>query len=81
MLPVNPGGYLFVSGIDLDIRTKVALDSGWRPLQDLIEKIHDGDPSIRNEWPWQYSGLEPLNKKRHDWKFRYASVFQLGGRN
>jgi chemotaxis methyl-accepting protein methylase len=29
---VKPGGYLFVSGIDLDIRTKVARDLGWRPL-------------------------------------------------
>jgi 2-polyprenyl-3-methyl-5-hydroxy-6-metoxy-1,4-benzoquinol methylase len=27
---VNPGGYLFVSGVDLDVRTKVALDLGSR---------------------------------------------------
>src|SRR5712692_5456531 len=30
---VNPGGYLFTSGIDLDIRTKVALDLGWKPVR------------------------------------------------
>ena len=77
---VNPGGYLFVSGIDLDIRAKVASDLGWRPIQDLMEDIHNGDPSVRGDWPWQYWGLEPFNKRRRDWKLRYASAFQLGVR-
>jgi chemotaxis methyl-accepting protein methylase len=75
---VNSGGYLFVSGIDVDIRTKVARDLGWKPLQDLMEDIHDGDPIVRSDWPFKWWGLEPLNKKRQDWKIRYASVFQLG---
>ena len=30
---VAPGGYLFVSGIDLGIRTKVAIELGWAPFQ------------------------------------------------
>ena len=75
---VNPGGYLFVSGIDLDVRTKVARDLGWKSLQDLIEEIHDGDPSLRRDWPWEWWGLEPLNQRRRDWKIRYASGFRLG---
>jgi SAM-dependent methyltransferase len=75
---VNPGGYLFVSGIDLDVRTKVAHDLGWKPLRDLMEDIHDGDPVLRVDWPWQYWGLEPFNKRRHDWEVRYASGFQIG---
>lgn len=75
---VRPGGYLFVSGIDLDVRTKVARDLGLRPLRDLMEDIHDGDAVLRDDWPWEYWGLEPLNRKRQDWKLRYASVFQLG---
>lgn len=75
---LKPGGYLFVSGVDLDIRTKVALDLGWTPVRDLIEEMHDGDPSVRRDWPWKYWGLEPFNRKRHDWRVRYASVFQLG---
>lgn len=74
---VNPGGYLFVSGIDLDIRTKVACDLGWKPVLDLMEDIHKGDPCLRVHWPWGYTGLEPFNKRRHDWKIRYAAVFQL----
>jgi SAM-dependent methyltransferase len=77
---VNPGGYLFVSGMDLDVRTKVARNLSWKPLGDLMEDIHDGDPSVRGDWPWKYWGLEPFNKRRHDWNIRYASVFQLGGK-
>jgi chemotaxis methyl-accepting protein methylase len=78
---VAPGGYLFVSGIDLDVRTKVVSDLGWKPCQDLIEDIHDGDSSLRVDWPCKYWGLEPMNKRRRDWKIRYASVFQLGEAN
>jgi SAM-dependent methyltransferase len=75
---VDSGGYLVVSGIDLDVRTKVAKDLGWRPIADLLEDIHDGDRSLRLSWPWRYWGLEPFDTRRHDWKVRYASAFQLG---
>jgi SAM-dependent methyltransferase len=77
---VSPGGYLFVSGIDLDVRTKVAVDLGWTPVLGLLEEIHNGDPSVRRDWPWKYWGLEPFDSKRRDWKTRYAAVFQLGSR-
>ncbi len=72
----RPGGYLFVVGIDLDVRTKVADDLGWRAVDELLEEIHDGDPVMKTFWPWSYVGLEPLNKKRADWKRRYAAAFQ-----
>jgi chemotaxis methyl-accepting protein methylase len=75
---VTPGGYLFVSGVDLDVRTMVARDLGWAPLPDLVEEIHDGDSHVRMGWPSEYWGLEPLNKRRRDWKTRYASGFRLG---
>jgi SAM-dependent methyltransferase len=74
---VRPNGYLFVSGIDLDIRATVACDLGWKPLEELLEEIHEGDPCLRSYWPCHYSGLEPLNKRRPDWKIRYAAGFQL----
>jgi hypothetical protein len=73
---VEPNGYLFVSGIDTDIRTKVASDLGWKPLPDLLEEIHEGEPYMRSIWPCHYAGLEPLNK-RGNWKIRYAAGFQL----
>ena len=75
---VRPGGYLFVSGVDLDVRTKVARELGWTPVTELINEIHEGDRSLRNDWPLHYWGLEPFDRRRSDWHIRYASVFQLG---
>jgi chemotaxis methyl-accepting protein methylase/mannose-6-phosphate isomerase-like protein (cupin superfamily) len=80
---VSPHGYLFVSGIDLDIRTKVADELGWHPLQELLEEIHEAD-CLRSFWPCHYAGLEPLHNRRQDSRLRYAAAFQLvpsgGGR-
>jgi len=73
-----PGGHLFVSGVDLDVRTKVARDLGWKPVPDLLEEIHEGDPSLRVSWPHKYWGLEPIDRRRSDWQIRYASVFRIG---
>jgi SAM-dependent methyltransferase len=74
---VSDGGYLFVSGVDLDVRTKIALDLGWEPVRELITEIHDGDPSLRADWPWEWWGLEPLNRRKRDWPTRYAAVFRI----
>ena len=76
---VAPGGHLVVSGIDLDVRAKVAGELGWKPVRDAMEDIHDGDRSLRRSWPWKYWGLEPFDGARPDWMLRYASVFQIGG--
>ena len=73
---VRSGGHIFVSGIDLSVRTKVARDLGWDPSQELLEEIHEGDPCMRSYWPCHYAGLEPLDKRRGDWKIRYAAAFQ-----
>ena len=75
---VKPGGYLFVSGVDLDVRTEVARAMRWEPVTDLIREIHEGDASLRRGWPMEYWGLEPFQDDRPDWMIRYASVFQLG---
>lgn len=74
---VKPDGYFFVSGVDLDVRTMVAREMGWKPVPDLLREIHEGDPSLRNGWPLEYWALEPFQAQRGDWKLRYAAVFQL----
>jgi SAM-dependent methyltransferase len=74
---VEPGGYLFASGVDLDVRTKVARDLGWEPIADLLEEVHNADPSLRNHWPWEWAGLEPLDRRRSDWRTRYATAFRV----
>jgi chemotaxis methyl-accepting protein methylase len=74
---VRPGGYLFVSGIDLDVRTRVVRDLMLEPITDSIEDIHNGDSSLRRDWPLTYWGLEPFNMRRRDWRVRYSSVFRV----
>jgi SAM-dependent methyltransferase len=71
------GGYLFVTGVDLDVREKVARDLHWTPVLDLIREIHDGDPIIRRDWPWEWWGLEPLDDTWPDWPMRYAVAYRL----
>jgi chemotaxis methyl-accepting protein methylase len=73
---VKPGGHLFVSGVDLDVRSRVLQQLGWTPVTELINEIHEGDISLRRDWPLEYWGLEPIDEGRIDWKMRYASVFQ-----
>jgi len=71
------GGYLFVSGVNLNVKAKVAKQLGWDPVMDLIEEVHDGDPCLRGLWPGHYAGLEPLSRRAPDWKIRYAAAFCL----
>ena len=73
---VKPGGYLFASGVDLDVRMRVALDLKWKPVTELTEEVHDGDPSIRDGWPFDYWAKEPLDPGRCDAMIRYAPAFQ-----
>jgi len=75
---VRAGGYLFVTGVDLDVRTGVARELGWTPVTELMREIHEGDSSIRRGWPLNYWGLEPFDERRKDWQIRYSSVFQIG---
>ena len=75
---VKPGGYVFVSGVDLDVRTKVTKEMDWKPVPDLIREIHEGDFSLAMGWPLEWWGLEPFSKDHPDWRIRYASVFQVG---
>jgi SAM-dependent methyltransferase len=75
---VKPGGHIFVSGVDLDIRTAVATDLGWAPVPALVEEIHNGDPCMLNDWPWKYWGLEPFDLRKPNWHMRYAAFFRIG---
>ena len=73
---VKPGGYLFVGGVDLDVRTRIAVELGWSPVTESIREIHDCD-DVRSAWPMEYWALEPFDDSRPDWQTRYAAVFQM----
>ena len=74
---VSSGGHLFVTGVDLNVRTKLALELGWDPIPELTAEIHDGDSLVRADWPWHWWGLEPLDRRRPDWQTRYAAAFRI----
>jgi chemotaxis methyl-accepting protein methylase len=72
---LKPGAALFVSGVDLDVRSRVTREHGLEPLGD-VEALHEGDATLREGWPWQYWGLEPIDRARPDWRHYYASAFR-----
>jgi chemotaxis protein methyltransferase CheR len=76
---LDQGGYLFVSGVDLYIKTKVVQQQGWIPIEEDLEEVHNGDTRMTRDWPFNYSSLEPLNKRRRNWRIRYAQVFYVRG--
>ncbi len=75
---VRLGGYLFASGVDLDVRAKIAQEMGWKPVTEMMREVYEGDPSLTNEWPTEYWTVEPFQTKQRDWITRYSSVFRLG---
>ncbi len=74
---VKPGGLLFCRGVDLDVRERVTQQFRLEPVSLRIEEIHESNPRERRGWPWEYWGLEPLDKTRKDWVRRYATVFRV----
>ena len=76
---VRPGGLFLCRGVDLDVRERVVQEFSLRPVALRIEELHDINPRERRGWPWEYWGLEPLDKTRPDWVRRYATVFQVPG--
>jgi chemotaxis protein methyltransferase CheR len=76
---VRPDGLLVCRGVDLDVRAKVARSLRLTPVTAYIEEIHNADPDLdaRKSWPWHYTSLEPMNRRRPDWQERYAAIFRL----
>ena len=73
---VKPGGHLLVSGVDLDVRSTVTRDAGLIPVPEAIEPLHGGDPTLLRGWPFEYWGLEPIDRGRPDWMHRYGTAFR-----
>jgi SAM-dependent methyltransferase len=74
---VKPGGLLLCRGVDLDVRERVAQQFLLQPISLRIEELHEINVRERRGWPWEYWGLEPLDKTRKDWVRRYATIFQV----
>jgi hypothetical protein len=73
---VAPGGYLFVSGIDLDVRTRTVRDLGLIPVTTRFREIYTAEEGLLEAWPLQFWGSEPMSRRRPDWPVRYTAVFR-----
>jgi chemotaxis methyl-accepting protein methylase len=71
-----PGGYLFISGVDLDVKTRVTQAAGLVPVRARLEELYEGDAQALRRWPATYWGPEPLDRTRRDWVIRYATLFR-----
>lgn len=71
-----PGGYLFMYGVDLDVKSRVASSLGLVPVRDMIEDVYLADWNALARWPFSYWGREPFDGTRPDWEMRYAAVYQ-----
>jgi len=72
---VAPDGYLVVSGVDLDLRSRILGELGFVPVTAKCEEIHTAE-DVHNAWPLRFWGLEPIDRTRQDWPARYTSVFR-----
>lgn len=75
---VKRGGYLFVSGVDAEVKAKVAQEMDWNPVTEMMREVQEADISLTKAWPLDYWGVEPFCDDLPDWKLRCASVFQIG---
>ena len=76
---VSPNGYLCISGVDLDVRSRAVRELGLIPVTARLEDIHAGEQGMLTAWPLLFWGLEPMNRRRQDWPACYTTVFRLPG--
>jgi len=74
---VAPNGYLFVRGVDLEVRSRTVRELGLIPVTTRFEDIYTAEEGLLTAWPLQFWGLEPIDRRRQDWPERYTSVFRL----
>ena len=72
---VAPGGYLVVSGVDLDLRSRVLGELGFVAMTARWEEIYAAE-DVHASWPLRFWGLEPIDRTRPDWPNCYATVFR-----
>ncbi len=76
---VAPNGYLIVSGVDLDVRSRIVQELNLTPVTVRLEDIYTAEEGMLTAWPLQFWGFEPIDQKRPDWPARYTTVFRSAG--
>ena len=74
-----PNRFLFVSGADLDVRSRAIQSLGFIPVTVRLEDIYTAEEGMLTAWPLRFWGLEPIDRNRADWLLRYSTVFKAPG--
>jgi SAM-dependent methyltransferase len=73
---VDQGGYLFLAGVNPDVKVRGITSLGLTPTSDRVEELYNGDANALTRWPMTYWAPEPFDRKRRDWLLRYGTIFQ-----
>lgn len=77
---LSPGGALFINGVDTDIRADMTRRLGLKPLEYLVEEIHnDARVDRGNGWAGTYVGRKPFERGGRDWLRRQGTIFSKAG--
>jgi chemotaxis methyl-accepting protein methylase len=71
---VARGGYLVVDGIDLDVKTRILTELGFRPVLTNQQEIWEAE-GLKTGWPWLRWAREPIDRSVVDWALRYSVIF------
>ena len=73
---VDTGGYLFLTGVNPDVKVPLIASLGLTPTSDRVEELYKGDAKALARWPMTYWGPEPFDRSRRDWLLRYGTIFR-----
>lgn len=75
---LKPGSTLFINGMDTDMRIKLTKKYDLKPLEYLIEEIHNDARVDRGAgWAGAYWGREPFSRRSKDWVRKQCTIYTL----
>ncbi len=70
-------GYMFINGMDVDMRVKLTKLLKLKPIDYLIEEIHNDARVDRGAgWAGAYWGRQPFSKSAREWMRKQCTIFQ-----
>jgi len=73
---LKPTSTLFINGMDTGMRIKLTKKYQLKPLDYLIEEIHQDARIDRGQgWAAEYWGREPFSQTSKDWMRKYCTIY------
>jgi chemotaxis methyl-accepting protein methylase len=73
---IDRGGYLFLAGVNPDVKVPVITSLGLTPMGERVEELYNGDANALTRWPMASRAPEPFDRTRRDWLLRYGTIFR-----